>query len=38
MLVLTFLEGIAVLMFLNRNVAFWLWMLEKLVLYPFILW
>ena len=38
MLVLAFLEGIAVLMFLNTGIAFFLWLVEKLILYPLILW
>ncbi len=38
MLVLTFLEGIGVLMFFNSDIALLLWLLEKLVLYPLVLW
>ena len=38
MLVLAFLEGIGVLMFFNSDIALLLWLLEKLVLYPLVLW
>lgn len=38
MLVLAFLEGIGVLMFFNSDIALLLWLLEKLILYPLILW
>lgn len=38
MLVLAFFEGIGVLMFFNSDIALLLWLLEKLVLYPLVLW
>ena len=38
MLVLSFFEGIGVLMFFNSDIALLLWLLEKLVLYPLVLW
>ena len=38
MLVLAFLEGIGVQMFFNSDIALLLWLLEKLVLYPLVLW
>ena len=38
MLVLAFFEGIGVLMFFNSDIALLLWLLEKLVLYPLVMW
>ena len=38
MLVLAFFEDIGVLMFFNSDIALLLWLLEKLVLYPLVLW